>query len=279
MNSNEEIKEMVKQKYAEIALQNKDTNASSCCGSGGCSTEVYNIMTDDYDHLEGYNPDADLKLGCGLPTEFAKIKKGDYVVDLGSGAGNDCFVARAETGESGKVVGIDFTPEMIEKARNNADKLGFNNVEFRLGDIENIPLMSNVADVVVSNCVMNLVPNKPKAFAEVQRILKPTGHFSISDIVLVGDLPEKIKNAAEMYAGCVASAIQMEDYLKIIENSGFKNITLQKKKPIIVPDDILKNYLNEEEIQQYKDSTTRIYSITVYAEKVVGCCTPNSGCC
>ena len=279
MNTNEEIKEMVKQKYAEIALQNQETNASSCCGSGGCSTEVYNIMTDDYDHLEGYNPDADLKLGCGLPTEFAKIKKGDYVVDLGSGAGNDCFVARAETGESGKVVGIDFTPEMIEKARNNADKLGFNNVEFRLGDIENIPLMSNVADVVVSNCVMNLVPNKPKAFAEVQRILKPTGHFSISDIVLVGDLPEKIKNAAEMYAGCVASAIQMEEYLKIIENSGFKNITLQKKKPIIVPDDILKNYLNEEEIQQYKDSTTRIYSITVYAEKVVGCCTPNSGCC
>lgn len=279
MNSNEEIKEMVKQKYAEIALQNQETNASSCCGSGGCSTEVYNIMTDDYDHLEGYNPDADLKLGCGLPTEFAKIKKGDYVVDLGSGAGNDCFVARAETGESGKVVGIDFTPEMIEKARNNADKLGFNNVEFRLGDIENIPLMSNVADVVVSNCVMNLVPNKLKAFAEVQRILKPTGHFSISDIVLVGDLPEKIKNAAEMYAGCVASAIQMEDYLKIIENSGFKNISLQKKKPIIVPDDILKNYLNEEEIQQYKDSTTRIYSITVYAEKVVGCCTPNSGCC
>lgn len=279
METNEQIKEMVKQKYSEIALQDQETNASSCCGSGGCSTEVYNIMTDDYDHLEGYNPDADLKLGCGLPTEFAKIEKGNFVVDLGSGAGNDCFVARAETGETGKVVGIDFTPEMIEKARNNADKLGFNNVEFRLGDIENIPLMSNVADVVVSNCVMNLVPNKTKAFAEVQRILKPTGHFSISDIVLVGDLPEKIKNAAEMYAGCVASAIQMEEYLKIIENSGFKNITLQKKKPIIVPDDILKNYLNDEEIQQYKDSTTRIYSITVFAEKLVGCCTPNSGCC
>lgn len=279
MNTNDQIKEMVKQKYAEIALQNQDTNASSCCGSGGCSTEVYNIMTDDYDHLEGYNPDADLKLGCGLPTEFAKIKKGDYVVDLGSGAGNDCFVARAETGENGKVVGIDFTEQMIEKARNNADKLGFNNVEFRLGDIENIPLMSNVADVVVSNCVMNLVPNKPKAFAEVQRILKPTGHFSISDIVIEGDLPEKIRNAAEMYAGCVASAIQKKDYLYIIEKSGFQNITLQKQKPIIVPDDILKNYLNEEEIQQYKNSSTKIYSITVYAEKLVGCCTPNSGCC
>ena len=278
MNTNDQIKEMVKQKYAEIALQNQDTNASSCCGSGGCSTEVYNIMTDDYDHLEGYNPDADLKLGCGLPTEFAKIKKGDYVVDLGSGAGNDCFVARAETGETGKVVGIDFTEQMIEKARNNADKLGFNNVEFRLGDIENIPLMSNVADVVVSNCVMNLVPNKPKAFAEVQRILKPTGHFSISDIVIEGDLPEKIRNAAEMYAGCVASAIQKKDYLYIIEKSGFQNITLQKQKPIIVPDDILRNYLTEEEIQQYKNSETRIYSITVYAEKLVGCCMPNSGC-
>lgn len=278
MNTNEEIKEMVKQKYSEIALQNQDTNASSCCGSGGCSTEVYNIMTDDYDHLDGYNPDADLKLGCGLPTEFAKIKKGDYVVDLGSGAGNDCFVARAETGETGKVMGIDFTEAMIEKARINADKLGFNNVEFRLGDIENIPMTSNVADVVVSNCVMNLVPNKPKAFAEVQRILKPTGHFSISDIVLVGDLPEKIKTAAEMYAGCVASAIQMDEYLEIIKNSGFKNITLQKQKPIIVPDDILKNYLSDDEMAEYNNSSTRIYSITVYAEKNEACC-GGTNCC
>ena len=279
METNEQIKEMVKQKYSEIALQNKETNASSCCGAGGCSTEVYNIMSEEYDELNGYNPDADLGLGCGLPTNFAKIKKGDTVVDLGSGAGNDCFVARAETGETGKVIGIDFTEAMIEKARTNAEKLGFNNVEFRQGDIEKIPMTANVADVVVSNCVMNLVPDKPKAFSEVYRILKPRGHFSISDIVLVGELPEKIKSAAEMYAGCVASAIQMEDYLKIIENSGFKNITLQKKKPIIVPDDILKNYLNEEEIQKYKDSTTRIYSITVYAEKVVGYCTPNTGCC
>lgn len=278
MNTNKQIKEMVKQKYSEIALQNQDTNASSCCGSGSCSTEVYNVMTDDYDHLEGYNPDADLKLGCGLPTEFAKIQKGNYVVDLGSGAGNDCFVARAETGETGKVVGIDFTEAMVEKARNNAEKLGFNNVEFRLGDIENIPMTSNVADVVVSNCVMNLVPNKPKAFSEVHRILKVGGHFSISDIVLVGDLPEKIKNAAEMYAGCVASAIQKEHYLQIIKDSGFKNIRLQKEKPIIVPDDILKNYLSDEEIQEYKNSSTRIYSITVFAEKQETCCGGNDCC-
>ena len=277
--NNSEIKEMVKQKYSEIALQDKETNASSCCGAGGCSTEVYNIMSEEYDELNGYNPDADLGLGCGLPTNFAKIKKGDTVVDLGSGAGNDCFVARAETGETGKVIGIDFTEAMIEKARTNAEKLGFNNVEFRQGDIEKIPMTGNVADVVVSNCVMNLVPDKPKAFSEVYRILKPSGHFSISDIVLVGELPEKIKSAAEMYAGCVASAIQKEDYLKIIENSGFKNISLQKEKAIIVPDDILKNYLNEEEIKVYKNSDTRIFSITVYAEKLENCCAPNSGCC
>ena len=277
MKTNEEIKEMVKQKYSEIALQDPQSNATSCCGSGGCSTEVYNIMSDEYDHLEGYNPDADLKLGCGLPTEFAKIKKGDVVVDLGSGAGNDCFVARHETGETGKVIGIDFTEAMIEKARENAEKRNFNNVEFRLGDIENIPITSNIADVVVSNCVMNLVPNKPKAFAEVYRILKNGGHFSISDIVLTGDLPENIKNAAEMYAGCVASAIQKEHYLQIIKDAGFKNLTLQKEKLIIIPDDILKNYLSAEEIEIYKLNKNIIYSITVYGEKQESCCQP--GCC
>lgn len=271
-----EIKEMVRQKYSEIALQDVDTNATSCCGSGGCSTEVYNIMNDEYKHLDGYNPDADLKLGCGLPTEFAKIKKGDTVVDLGSGAGNDCFVARHETGESGKVIGVDFTEAMISKARMNAEKLGYNNVEFRHGDIENIPVSNDVADVVVSNCVMNLVPDKKKAFSEVYRILKPGGHFSISDIVLTGDLPERIKNAAEMYAGCVASAIQKQEYLDIIREAGFKFIAIQKEKPIIIPQDILANYLNEEEIAIYNSNRNIIHSITIYAEKQKVCC--SSGC-
>lgn len=277
MNNNEEIKEMVKQKYNQIALQDQETNASSCCGSGGCSTEVYNIMSDEYAHLDGYNPNADLKLGCGLPTEFAKIKAGNVVVDLGSGAGNDCFVARHETGETGKVIGVDFSEAMVEKARTNAEKLGYNNVEFRLGDIEKMPITANVADVVVSNCVMNLVPNKPKAFAEVYRILKTGGHFSISDIVLTGNLPEKIKTAAEMYAGCVASAIQKDDYLQIIKDAGFKNLVLQKEKPIIIPNDILKNYLNDEEIAEYNANKTIIYSITVFAEKNESCCGPS--CC
>lgn len=277
MEKNAQIKEMLKQTYSKIALQDQEMNASSCCGTGGCSTEVYNIMSDEYDSLGGYNEAADLKLGCGLPTEFAKIKAGDTVVDLGSGAGNDCFVARYETGDSGKVIGVDFTETMVDMARKNADKLGYNNVEFRLGDIENIPITSEVADVVVSNCVMNLVPDKPKAFSEVYRILKSGGHFSISDIVLTGELPEQIMQAAAMYAGCVASAIMKEDYLQIIKEAGFKNIVLQKEKPIIIPADILKNYLSQEEIEIYQAKENRVYSITVYAEKEASCCQPT--CC
>ena len=279
MENPEKIKKLVKQKYSEIALQNKETNASSCCGAGGCSTEVYNIMSEEYNDLDGYNPDADLGLGCGLPTQFAKIKKGDTVIDLGSGAGNDCFIARAETGETGKVIGIDFTEAMIDKARNNAEKLGFNNVEFRQGDIEKMPVTANIADVIVSNCVLNLVPNKQAVFTDIYRVLKPGGHFSISDIVLTGELPEKIKNAAEMYAGCVASAIDKDEYLSYISKVGFANMQIQKDKPIIVPDDILKNYLNDEEIAQYKSNETVIRSITVYAEKPTTCCSTNSGCC
>ena len=208
MKTDEEIKDLVRQKYSEIALQDKASNESSCCGSGCCSTEVYNIMSDDYSKLEGYSPDADLGLGCGLPTQFAQIKAGDVVIDLGSGAGNDCFIARAETGEAGKVIGIDFTEAMINKARENAEKLGFNNVEFRQGDIEKMPVSANTADVIVSNCVLNLVPNKDNVFKEIYRVLKPGGHFSISDIVLVGNLPSQLQDAAEMYAGCVSGEIQ-----------------------------------------------------------------------
>jgi len=281
---NSSIKEVVKEKYGQIANQTRDENAASCCGATGCcTTDVYNIMADDYTQLEGYNPDADLGLGCGLPTEFAQIKEGDVVVDLGSGAGNDCFVARKLTGETGKVIGIDFTEPMIAKARENAEKVGFHNVEFRLGDIESMPLTSNVANVVISNCVLNLVPNKHKVFSEIYRVLKPGGHFSISDIVLDGELPAEIKQAAEMYAGCVAGAIQEKDYLGIITEAGFQNITTQKRKKIIVPDEILLNYLSEQSLENMKNSDTGIYSITVYASKPAkddrNCCEPGSSCC
>ncbi|MDH7459735.1 arsenite methyltransferase [Chitinophagaceae bacterium 26-R-25] len=279
MQTDKEIKELVKQKYSEIALQDKETNQSSCCGSGCCSTEVYNIMSDDYSTLEGYNPDADLGLGCGLPTQFAKIQPGYTVIDLGSGAGNDCFVARKEVGDNGKVIGIDFTPAMIDLARTNADKLGYNNVEFRQGDIEHMPVGGMIADVVVSNCVLNLVPNKDGVIKEIYRVLKPGGHFSISDIVLEGNLPDKLRQAAEMYAGCVSGAIQKQVYLELITSNGFKNMTIQKEKAIHIPDDILSNYLSAEEITAFRNGSSGIYSITVYAEKLQAeaCCAP--GCC
>ena len=278
MQTDKELKNLVKQKYSEIALQNQNENRASCCGAGDCSTEVYNIMSDSYETIEGYNPEADLGLGCGLPTAFALIKEGDTVLDLGSGAGNDCFVARAQTGEKGKVIGVDFTPIMIEKARENAEKRAFNNVEFRLGDIEKLPLTSDVVDVVVSNCVLNLVPNKKGVFKEILRVLKPGGHFSISDVVLIGDLPIEITQEAEMYAGCVSGAIQKETYLNLIKESGFTDIKIQKEKSISLPDDILKNYLDEEALASFKNSDTGIFSITVFARKPSNC-KPGNGCC
>ncbi|MEQ9424067.1 MAG: arsenite methyltransferase [Cyclobacteriaceae bacterium] len=267
MKNSEELKEIVKEKYGQIAEQDKSINAASCCGATTASNEVYNIMMDDYSDIEGYEADADLGLGCGLPTQYAQIVEGDMVIDLGSGAGNDCFVARHETGVEGKVIGIDFTPAMIKKARVNAEKLGFNNVEFREGDIDDMPVTDEMADVVVSNCVLNLVPDKEKVIREIYRVLKPGGHFSISDIVLVGQLPDALKKDAEMYAGCVAGAIQKVDYLNHIKQAGFERIQIQKEKVIAIPEDILSKYLSESEIIQFSKGETGIFSISVYAEK------------
>ncbi len=289
MATAEELKQIVKEKYSEIADQSIEQNKTSCCGSG-CATIDEAIMAEDYSKLSGYAADADLGLGCGLPTEFAKIKEGDVIIDLGSGAGNDAFVARSVTGITGKVIGVDFTEKMIDKARINAEKLGYHNVEFRYGDIEKLPVTANVADVVVSNCVMNLVPDKTKAFSETFRVLKPGGHFSISDIVLVGALPDGLRKNAEMYAGCVSGAIQKDEYLQIIKDSGFENIEVQKNKKIHLPDEILLAYLSEEEMISVNNNQLGIFSITVYAEKPsltkaqkeetkAACCGPNSSCC
>ncbi len=268
MNTEQEIKEMVKEKYGAIAQQSKQQNQSSCCGSGcGCSSVEYSIMTDEYTSLPGYVPDADLALGCGLPTEFARIKPGETVVDLGSGAGNDCFIARSIVGDAGRVIGIDMTVPMIEKAQANASKLGFTNVEFRLGEIENMPIEDNTADVVVSNCVMNLVPNKQKAFAETFRITKHGGHFSISDIVLQGELPDDLRKEAALYAGCVAGAVQKEEYLQIIKDAGFTNIIVQTERKIDIPNEVLAQMLSLEQLREFKREHIGIFSITVYADK------------
>ncbi len=267
MQTTDEIKKVVKEKYGEIAKSN-----SSCCGPTSCcgtdsKVDDYSIMKDDYTKLEGYVADADLGLGCGLPTEFAGIKNGDTVVDLGSGAGNDVFVARAIVGEEGKVIGLDFTQEMIDKANENKEKVGFANVEFKLGEIEDMPLDNDTADVIVSNCVLNLVPDKVKAFAEMYRVTKPGGHFCVSDIVLKGELPAQLKKSAEMYAGCVAGAIQQDEYLGIIEQAGFKNVEIKKTKVIELPDNILEEYLSSEGMKIYKESKIGIFSITVVGYK------------
>jgi len=268
----EDIKKVIQEKYGLIANQTKEQNAPSCCGSVSCGSIVdYSVFSESYDEQEGYVPDADLGLGCGLPTEYAGIKPGNTVLDLGSGAGNDCFVARALVGEDGYVAGIDFTEAMVEKARENSRKLGYSNVDFILGDIENIPVKFGVVDVVISNCVLNLVPDKQKAFSEIYRVLKQGGHFCISDVVLLGELPSELRDDAAMYAGCVAGALQQDQYLGIIKEAGFINIDVKKAKKIELPDDLLLKYLTTDKLEKFKNGETGIFSITVTAQKPEGC--------
>ncbi len=282
MNNNDQIKAMVREKYSAIASQTRETNKYSCCGATTL-TDNSSLMADDYEKLEGYAPEADLGLGCGLPTEYAGINKGDTVLDLGSGAGNDAFIARRLAGETGTVIGVDFTEAMVSRAKENAQKLGYSNVEFRLGDIEDLPVTSDFVNVILSNCVLNLVPNKHKVFSEMFRVLMPGGHFSISDIVIEGNLPDKWKQVAELYAGCVSGAIPKTEYLSIIKEAGFDLITLQKEKNIDLPDELLAEYFSPQEINEYRNSGARITSITVYGKKPSkddrNCCSPGSGCC
>lgn len=269
MKTSEELKNVFKEKYGDIAVV---TPQSGCCGTtssccGDSSNVEFVMIGDEYKDLKGYVADADLGLGCGLPTEFADIKEGNTVIDLGSGAGNDVFVTRAIVGDKGKVIGIDMTEQMIAKANKNNEKLGYKNVEFRLGDIEAMPLENNMADVIVSNCVLNLVPDKVKAFSEMYRILKPGAHFCVSDIVIQGDMSKELKHSAAMYAGCVSGAINQQQYLKIIDEAGFKNIEIKKSKRISLPDDLLQKYLTEQGVKEYKENLKGIFSITVVGYK------------
>lgn len=268
MSAGKEMKELVKEKYGAIADTTRAQNAGSCCGSScGCSGGELSVMAESYANLPGYNPDADLALGCGLPTEHAGIRAGDTVVDLGSGAGNDCFVARALVGETGHVIGIDMTREMLGRAQANAARLGYSNVEFREGDIEAMPVADATADVVVSNCVMNLVPDKARAFAETFRILKPGGHFSISDIVLHGDLPPAVQRDAALYAGCIAGAVRKEVYLRIIGEAGFTGIRVQKERVVDIPDSVFLEHMTQGQLETLKRNGFGVLSVTVYAEK------------
>jgi SAM-dependent methyltransferase len=269
MNAND-LKLIVQEKYGAIANQSLLLNQpqSSCCGTSGCCGEIeFSMIGDEYKNIEGYNPDADLGLGCGLPTQFADLKIGDHVLDLGSGAGNDCFVARAIVSETGKVTGLDFTDAMVSKAILNNQKLGFANVEFVQGDIEEMPLPDNNFDVIVSNCVLNLVPDKNKAFSEIMRVLKPGGHFCVSDVVIKGELPDALQKDAEMYVGCVAGAVSMNHYIDIVNSKGFKNVTIHKLKVISIPDGVLNNYLSKSEMEDFKKGDTGIFSITVSGYK------------
>jgi arsenite methyltransferase len=263
-----EIKISVKEKYDKIAQSSNLKLDTSCCGGSSCCDELgFSMIGDEYQNVEGHNPDADLGLGCGIPTEYANIQKGNSVLDLGSGAGNDCFVARAIVGETGKVVGLDFSEAMLAKAIENTAKLRFTNVSFVKGDIEEMPLEGNQFNVVISNCVLNLVPDKNKAFVEIMRVLKAGGHFCVSDVVLKGELPEKLRADAEMYAGCVSGALPIDEYLEAIKSSGFTNISVHKQRKIEIPDNILRNYLNDDEIQNFTIGDIGIFSITVSGRK------------
>ena len=273
MKNENQIKDAVREQYGDIVQKNPEEVLSGCCGTtddngGDC------CFSEDYSKLEGYAPEADYGLGCGLPTQFAQIKEGNVVLDLGSGAGNDAFVARNAVGTSGEVIGVDMTPPMITKARENAEKLGYKNVEFRLGEIENLPVLSETVDVVVSNCVLNLVPDKDKAFQETFRVLKKGGHFSVSDIVVKGEMPDELRNDLVAYAGCISGAVDVNDYISTIGRAGFINVKVQEERETKMPDELIKKYYGD--TNQISDNLPGLYSITVFAEKPG---TPSKTCC
>jgi len=267
--SNDQLRDTVRQKYAEIVT----TPLSGCCTSSSCceatdqGEENFNMIGDAYEGVSGYVADADLGLSCGVPVEHAGLRPGQTVLDLGSGAGLDVFVARHEVGKTGHVIGVDMTAEMLAKARQNAEQSGFENVEFRLGEIEHLPVRSDSVDVVISNCVLNLVPDKQRAFSEIFRVLKSGGHFCISDIVSSHQLPQWLEGIAEAYAGCVSGAIPKEDYLQLIQKSGFSNISVASEKRIHVPAELLGKSLTAEQQQEVASYDLHVMSVTVTATK------------
>ncbi len=221
-----EIKKAVREKYGSIAREEGSccAPAASCCGSASIAEEIGKRIGYGDEELSSVPEGANLGLGCGNPIALASLKEGETVLDLGSGAGFDCFIAAKRVGKEGKVIGVDMTPDMIDRARDNARKGNYTNVEFRLGEIENLPAADNSVDVVISNCVINLAPDKSRVFKEAFRVLKPGGRLMISDIVLLKELPESIRDSIEAYIGCVAGAAKKDEYLKTIKNAGFRDV-------------------------------------------------------
>jgi arsenite methyltransferase len=266
MQGDDEVRTRVRERYGAIARE-----ARSCCGPSCRSSEMapdgLNVIGDAYEGVAGHVADADLSLGCGVPTQHAALKRGETVLDLGSGAGNDVFIARYEVGAEGRVIGVDMTPDMISRARANARKLGFDNVEFRLGEIEHLPVESGGIDAIISNCVLNLLPEKAPAFIEMFRVLRPGGRFCVSDIVATGRLPEGVREAAELYVGCVAGALPEKEYLALINAAGFEGVRTAREQPISLPDEALSPHMSANEIAAFRASGVQLKSVTVLATK------------
>jgi ubiquinone/menaquinone biosynthesis C-methylase UbiE len=224
----ENVRKIVRDGYAQVAKSGSSCCApqSSCCGATNVATDISKKIGYTDEDIQSVPEGANLGLGCGNPVALASLKEGEVILDLGSGAGFDCFLAANIVGKTGKVIGIDMTPEMVEKARENAHKGGYDNVDFRLGEIENLPMADNHVDAIISNCVINLSPDKDRVFQEAFRVLKPGGRLMVSDMVLVSELPESIKNSVAAYIGCLAGAIMQDEYVKAIKNAGFKQVRI-----------------------------------------------------
>jgi len=267
----EKIKKAVREGYAKIAK--KDSSccppAKSCCGSENPSQSISKSIGYTDEELKSVPEGANLGLGCGNPVALASLKQGETVLDLGSGPGLDCFLAANKIGKTGKVIGVDMTPEMIEKARENARRGKYGNVEFRLGEIENLPVADNFVNAVISNCVINLVPDKKRVFRETFRVLKPGGRLMISDLVLLKKLPDFIKNSVEAYIGCLSGAIMKDDYLNAIKAAGFKEVKIidETSFPIelMASDSTAKALIEEMKIpvEKLKDVARSVVSIKV----------------
>ncbi len=259
--SDDPLKSAVRRKYADIA-----TEGGSCCGPSGCGEDDLAVdMSEDY--TESIAEEADLNLGCGRPTDHAGLEPGERVLDLGSGAGMDAFVARRDVGPDGHVHGVDFAEEMVEKARANVAEMDYDNVTFEVGDIEALPVEDGAFDVILSNCVLNLVPDKPAAFGEMYRTLRPGGRFSVSDIVYVGSFPDELREVAELYVGCIGGALARADYLDLLQKAGFTNVQVATEKRIPLPDELLAEHLDADEIARFRAGDTELLSVTVLGQR------------